>query len=73
MRAGGKAILLITQDIDFAATVADRLIILAAGRIAADGDPASILADTGRLRRAGLSAPAYLPAARWLAERSRPC
>jgi energy-coupling factor transporter ATP-binding protein EcfA2 len=68
MRDAGKAVLLITHDLDFAATVANRLIILAEGRILGDGEPGALFADDRLLRRAGLIAPAYVPAVRWLEE-----
>jgi energy-coupling factor transport system ATP-binding protein len=73
MRDAGKAVLLITHDLDFAASVVDRLIILAEGRILADGEPGALFADDRLLRRAGLSAPAYVPAARWLKELQVAC
>ena len=73
MRAGGKAILLITHDLDFAARLCDRLIVLADGQLTVDGEPGSVLADADQMRRAGLKEPAYLPAARWLAKECAPC
>jgi energy-coupling factor transporter ATP-binding protein EcfA2 len=73
MRRAGKAGLLITHDLDFAAEVADRLIVLAEGRILADGEPGALFADDRLLRRVGLSAPAYMPAVRWLEELQVAC
>ncbi len=73
MREAGKAVLLITHDLDFAARLADRLTVLAEGRILADGDPDELFADDTLMRRAGLKTPGYIAAARWLAERRPPC
>jgi energy-coupling factor transport system ATP-binding protein len=42
-RAEGIAILLVTHDVELAATLADRVVILEAGTITADGQPADIL------------------------------
>ena len=66
MAADGTAVLLITHDIAFAATTCHRLLVLADGRIAADGTATNVLADRSALRAASLDEPAFLPAARWL-------
>jgi energy-coupling factor transport system ATP-binding protein len=73
MRDAGKAVLLITHDLDFAARLADRLIVLAGGRVLADGDPGELFADDALLQRAGLKPPACVAAARWLAEQGSAC
>lgn len=53
MARGGVAVLLAEQNLDFAAAVADRAVLLARGRIAFDGPMAQVLADTA-LREAVL-------------------
>ena len=44
LHAGGQAALVAIHDLDAAGRYADRLIVMQRGRIAADGDPAEILA-----------------------------
>jgi branched-chain amino acid transport system ATP-binding protein len=53
MARGGVAVLLAEQNLDFAAAVADRAVLLARGRIAFDGPMVQVLADTA-LREAVL-------------------
>ena len=71
-RASGRAIALITHDMDFALRLCARSVILGGGKILAEGPTRELLADTGLLARAGLAEPTVLPAMRWL-ERSRAC
>lgn len=66
MAADGTAILLITHDLAFAATTCYRLLVLADGRIAADGPASDVLADRSVLDTAALDEPAFMPAVRWL-------
>lgn len=66
MAADGTAILLITHDLAFAATTCHRLLVLADGRIAADGPASDVLADRSVLDAAALDEPAFMPAVRWL-------
>jgi iron complex transport system ATP-binding protein len=42
-RANGQAVLMAVHDLDLARFYADRLIVMAAGRIAADGEPEAVL------------------------------
>jgi ABC-2 type transport system ATP-binding protein len=42
LRASGTTILLTTHDMDEAQVLADRVVVLAAGRVAAEGTPSSI-------------------------------
>jgi energy-coupling factor transport system ATP-binding protein len=46
-----QAIVFITHDVDLAVSYANRVLIVAEGRIAADGAPAEVLADLDLLRR----------------------
>ena len=41
-RAEGKAILLVTHDVEMAANIADRVILLRDGRVISEGDPVSV-------------------------------
>jgi energy-coupling factor transport system ATP-binding protein len=49
----GTTVILATHDVDFIAMVAERIVMLSGGKIAADGSAAGILADTSMLRQAG--------------------
>lgn len=44
-RAAGRCVLLVTHDVELAAEVADRAMVMAAGRIVADGDPVQVMRD----------------------------
>ena len=48
---GFEAILFITHDVDLAVIYANRVLLVSDGRLAADGEPRAVLADTARLRR----------------------
>ena len=41
---GGKAILLVTHDVELAAALADRVVLMSQGEVIADGSPATVLA-----------------------------
>ncbi len=62
----GRAIAIITHDMDFALAVCDRLIVLVDGGIAAEGKPAEVLRDADLLARADLAPPAILPVLDWM-------
>lgn len=47
---GFAAILFVTHDVDLAVVYANRVLLMADGRIAADGPPHEVLSDLGRLR-----------------------
>ena len=57
LREEGVAILLATHDLEFAATSCPRWLVLAGGRLLADGAPPAILGDPGLLARAALRPP----------------
>ena len=44
-RDRGAAVLVVTHDLDLAARAADRVVVMAAGKIVADGAPAAVFAD----------------------------
>lgn len=46
LAASGRALAVATHDVEFAATVADRVVVLSEGRIVADGPAADILCDS---------------------------
>jgi ABC-type sulfate/molybdate transport systems ATPase subunit len=49
-RDQGIAILLVTHDVELAATVADRVVLLQGGRITADGEPSAVLSTSTQFR-----------------------
>ncbi|HZQ38395.1 MAG TPA: ATP-binding cassette domain-containing protein [Dehalococcoidia bacterium] len=51
------AVLIVSHDLEEVAAIAERVIVLADGRVAAAGQTAQILADAPLLQRAGLAAP----------------
>jgi energy-coupling factor transport system ATP-binding protein len=51
LAAEGRAVMLATHDVEFVATAADRVVVLADGEVVADGDTADVLA----------SSPAFAP------------
>jgi energy-coupling factor transport system ATP-binding protein len=53
----GRTLLLITHDLDFCAEHAERVVVMADGRILADGPAAQVLAKTQILRRAAVTPP----------------
>lgn len=59
-RRQGGSILLCTHDSELAAQLADRVLLLAAGRLIADGPPQTVLADKELLRQGGLTPPPLL-------------
>jgi energy-coupling factor transporter ATP-binding protein EcfA2 len=57
LREAGAGILIVAHDMAFLAEVADRLLILDAGRLIADAPPRSVFADTALTERAGVVPP----------------
>jgi len=72
LRGEGRAVALITHDMDFALKVCPRSIVVADGGILAEGPTPQLLRDETLLARAGLLPPAIAPALRWL-ERVTAC
>jgi energy-coupling factor transport system ATP-binding protein len=72
LQGAGRAIALITHDLDLASRLCPRSIVVGEGGILADGPTQDLMDDAALLRRAGLSEPAHRAAARWL-QRSAPC
>ncbi|MGE0238440.1 MAG: ABC transporter ATP-binding protein [Parvibaculaceae bacterium] len=68
----GRAIAVITHDMDLALRLCPRSIIVADGRIIADGATADHLNDPALVARAGLAQPAIAPALDWLRQHA-PC
>jgi energy-coupling factor transport system ATP-binding protein len=60
LRERGRTVLLASHDLAFVASVADRVIVLGAGRILAQGAAASILRDDAILRGTGLPTPDFV-------------
>jgi energy-coupling factor transport system ATP-binding protein len=57
LKAEDKGILIVTHDWEEVERLADRVFLMAEGRIIAAGGKEEVLADTARLRQAGVSAP----------------
>ena len=57
LRAEGVAVACISHDMRLLAAIADRVVVMAAGRVVAAGTPRSVFADAGMLEAAGLMAP----------------
>ncbi|WP_102226529.1 energy-coupling factor ABC transporter ATP-binding protein [Acidimangrovimonas sediminis] len=51
----GKTIVTATHELDIVPAIADRAVVMVAGKVIADGRPADLLADHDLLRRAGLT------------------
>lgn len=73
IRASGRAITLITHDMDLALRLCSRSIVVGEGRIIAEGPTAGLLQDSELLHRAGLAQPAIAPAMAWLRHRMETC
>jgi energy-coupling factor transport system ATP-binding protein len=57
LRDGGTTVVCIAHDMPLLADVADRLVVLAGGRVVADAAPREVFADAGTMAAAGLAAP----------------
>ena len=60
LHARGVAILMVSHSMEDVATLADRMLVLDAGRVALEGTPREVFAQEGRLRELGLGIPAPL-------------
>ena len=69
---GGRALAIITHDMDFALKTCTRAVVVGDGGILADRPMIDLACDPALLRRAGLEEPAVMPALRWL-QRHAPC
>jgi energy-coupling factor transport system ATP-binding protein len=56
MQARGQAVIIVTHDLTFAERTAGRWLLMAGGRLLADGSPERIMADRTLMSRAGLQA-----------------
>jgi energy-coupling factor transport system ATP-binding protein len=56
MQARGQAVIIVTHDLTFAERTAGRWLLMAGGRLLADGSPDRIMADRTLMSRAGLQA-----------------
>jgi energy-coupling factor transport system ATP-binding protein len=72
LRQAGRAIVVITHDMDFALASCTRGIIVAEGRILAERSMRALVSDRDLLTHAGLAEPAIMPALNWL-ERHGSC
>jgi len=70
LRMEGRAVALITHEMDFALKACTRLLVVGEGGILADGPALEIMRDASLLGRAGLAQPAIMPAMEWLEARS---
>jgi energy-coupling factor transport system ATP-binding protein len=66
LRDAGRAIAVITHDMDLALRLCSRSVVVGEGCILADGPTADLLGDPQLIKRAGLSEPSCAPARRWL-------
>lgn len=70
LQAKGRAIAVITHDMDFTIRLCPRSIVVGEGGILADGPTARLMEDAGLLQRAGLIEPVHRQAVRWLRRNS---
>lgn len=66
LRESGRAVAIVTHDMDFALRLCPRLVIVGEGGIMANGATRELLRDDDLLARAGLQPPSIMPALRWL-------
>ena len=67
----GRALAIVTHDMDFALGVCDRLVVLDDGSIVAEGPARAILRDAALLAHADLARPSIVPLLTWL--ETAPC
>lgn len=71
LAAAGRAVAIITHDMDFALANLPRTLVVGGGGLLADGPTPDLLRNGELLARAGLAEPAIAPAMRWLDETAR--
>ncbi len=69
LAAAGTAVVIVTHDIEFAAAIASRWLVLVDGRLVADDTPARIMLNDALLLEAALEPSASYQLDRWLCER----
>jgi len=69
---GGRALAVVTHDMDFALKTCTRAVLVGDGGILADRPMIELASDAALLRQAGLEEPAAMPTLRWLEEHA-PC
>ena len=57
LTAAGRTVICVTHDVEFARRHGDRIVVLADGRVIADGPPPTVLGDPEPLAQAGLEMP----------------
>lgn len=57
LTAAGRTVICVTHDVEFARRHGDRIVVLADGRVIADGPPPTVLGDPEALAQAGLEMP----------------
>lgn len=67
LKIKGKGVVIVTHDVEFAAQVADRVVLMAEGRVICEGWAKDVLTDVEALRRARLTLP-QIPATAALLE-----
>jgi energy-coupling factor transporter ATP-binding protein EcfA2 len=72
LREGGRAVAIVTHDMDLVLRLCPRLVVVGDGGIIADGPTRVLLSNESLLARAGLRPPSIMPVVRWL-ERSPRC
>ncbi len=72
LRQRGHSIVLVTHDLEFAEEHAGRWIVMAAGRIVAEGTPEAVMSDSEALAAAGLRPTQWFRIARHLYTRTGP-
>ena len=71
-RQTGSTVILVTHDMDAAARAAERLLVMAGGRVAMDGTPREVFSRTRELREMGLDIPGCAVVAEKLRARGVP-
>ena len=73
LRDAGRALVVVTHDMELASTIADRVAVVAEGGLRWCGTPSALFGDAGMMRRFRLAAPSWWPIAGWLDREAPPC